>query len=118
MMTKADYTKIISRYFGDDIGIDGIRSVSGGDINEARLITLSDGRNVFLKENIRSKGGSFEAEQRGLAAIKQTDSVRVPEVIGAGVAGLLGTLWQRACQDAYGGDRRMDARRQVWICRG
>ena len=87
MMTKSDYTEIVSRYFGDDIGIDGIRSVSGGDINEARLITLSDGRSVFLKENTRSKAGSFEAEQRGLAAIKQTDSVRVPEVIGAGVAG-------------------------------
>lgn len=86
-MTKADYTEIISRYFGDDIVIDGIRSVSGGDINEARLITLSDGRSVFLKENTRSNCRSFEAEQRGLAAIKQTNTVRVPEVIGVGVAG-------------------------------
>ncbi|MBO7708834.1 MAG: fructosamine kinase family protein [Lachnospiraceae bacterium] len=87
MMKKTEYAELVFRYFGADVEIDGIRSVSGGDINEARLITLSDGRSVFLKENTRSNCGSFEAEKRGLAAIKQTDTVRVPEVIGAGVAG-------------------------------
>lgn len=60
--------------------------VSGGCIHDARLLTLDDGRRVFLK--IASSGGSaassdiFEREAEGLRALAATGTIRIPEVLG------------------------------------
>lgn len=44
--------------------------VSGGDINAASLLTLSDGTTLFLKENRKSLSLMFAAEADGLEALR------------------------------------------------
>ena len=58
--------------------------VSGGDINEARRLTLTNGAQVFMKANRTAGPGFFQAEADGLAAIRRTGAIRVPEVIATG----------------------------------
>jgi fructosamine-3-kinase len=82
-----DYSDLIRRFFGTGTTIAGMRRVSGGDINEAYLLVLSDGRRVFLKENAKKNAGFFRTEQEGLAAIRKTGTNRVPGVWEAGTAG-------------------------------
>ena len=68
------------------LGTDILHSipVSGGDINDAYKLTLSDSRQVFMKAN-RSAGLSFfQAEADGLEAIRATGAINVPEVIAVG----------------------------------
>jgi len=59
------------------------RPLSGGDINDARAVTLSDGREVFVKTNRRAIPGMFPAEARGLAWLAEANALRVPSVIAA-----------------------------------
>ena len=62
----------------------GVTPVFGGDINDAYKLTLSDGRQVFMKAN-RSAGLSFfQAEADGLEAIRATGAISVPKVIAVG----------------------------------
>jgi fructosamine-3-kinase len=62
----------------------GARAVSGGDINRAHAVTLSDGRRLFVKWNARAPSGMFAAEARGLAWLAEAKAVRVPAVVAAG----------------------------------
>ena len=78
------YSEVIHRLFGPETEITQRRSVSGGDINEACLLALSDGSVVFVKENTRANAGFFRAEERGLSAIRQTGAIRVPQVLECG----------------------------------
>ena len=82
-----DYTETIQQYFDTGVTVTGRRPVHGGDINEASLLLLSDGRCVFVKENTRANEGFFEAEKTGLEAIRKTGTLRVPNVLGTGVSG-------------------------------
>lgn len=82
-----DYSDLIRRLFGSGTTIAGIRPVSGGDINEAYLLVLSDGTRVFLKENARKNAGFFRTEEKGLSAIRKTGAIRVPFVWETGIAG-------------------------------
>jgi len=61
------------------------KAVSGGDINRAYALTLSDGLTVFMKENSKANRDFFRAEAEGLAAMAKTGAVRVPEVLASGV---------------------------------
>ena len=79
-----DLSVPIQDLFGPDIKINTVRPVSGGDINAAYLVLLSDGRRLFVKQNLRRNLLFFEAEQKGLAAIKKTETIRTPEVLKAG----------------------------------
>jgi fructosamine-3-kinase len=61
------------------------RAMSGGDISEA--FTLGDGtRAFFVKTQRASRLDLFEAEAAGLAELAAANAVRVPRVIGHGVA--------------------------------
>lgn len=82
-----DYSKIIHHILGEKIEISAVRPVSGGDINSAFLMFLSDGTCMFLKENSRRNMGFFRAEAAGLDAIRKTEAIRVPEVIEVGTQG-------------------------------
>lgn len=65
------------------LGTDVLHSipVSGGDINDAYKLILTDGRQVFMKAN-RSVGLSFfQAEAEGLEAIRATGTIGTPKVI-------------------------------------
>ncbi len=60
-------------------------SVSGGDINESYRLTGLDGRSFFLKLNTAAYTDLFAAEAAGLAAIADTNAIRVPHVVTHGI---------------------------------
>lgn len=61
--------------------------VSGGDINDAFRLTLSDESEVFLKSNRREKLDFFRAEADGLTAIASAGVISTPEVLAMGTDG-------------------------------
>jgi len=64
------------------------QAVSGGDINEAFLAKLSDGRQVFIKHHASAPKRMFESEARGLRYLAAANALRVPEVLAvSGEAG-------------------------------
>ena len=80
-----DIAGIVQQALGKETAAGGVRSVSGGDINDAYLVTLAGGQKVFLKVNTLRNAAFFSAEQEGLAAIRKTKAIGVPEVIATGV---------------------------------
>ena len=80
-----DIAGIVQQALGKEIAAGGVRPVSGGDINDAYLVTLADGQKVFLKVNSPKNAAFFSAEQEGLAAIRKTNAIGVPEVLASGV---------------------------------
>jgi len=60
------------------------RPVGGGDINRAEVVTLADGRRLFVKTNAREPGGMFAAEGQGLAWLAEARVLRVPGVVAHG----------------------------------
>ena len=58
--------------------------VSGGDINAAYRLTLTDGTRIFMKANRTASPAFFQAEADGLAAIRDTGAIGVPAMIAAG----------------------------------
>ena len=69
---------------GPGVTVTGERRVSGGDINEARRLTLSDGTALFMKSNAFSRLPMFLCERAGLAAIARTGAIGTPRVLAAG----------------------------------
>ncbi len=70
--------------FGDDIKITATSRVSGGDINDAYRLVLSDGTNLFMKENSGKQGSFFQAEADGLNVIAETGTIRTPRIFCMG----------------------------------
>ena len=77
----------VREIFGNKAAIVRRRGISGGDINEAYLLELSDGSRVFLKENRGKDPGFFRAETDGLNALRKAGALRVPAPIACGKAG-------------------------------
>lgn len=68
-----------------DARIADIRSVSGGSINRAAKLSLSDGRDYFLKWNTTADPDMFVKEEKGLNLLASADTgLRIPEVLGTG----------------------------------
>ena len=61
--------------------VESMRTLSGGDINEAFRASLSDGRGVFVKTNARALRTMFPAEARGLAWLAEPGVIRIPRVL-------------------------------------
>ena len=80
-----DIAGIVREALGKEVAKGGVRSVSGGDINDAYLVALEDGQKVFLKVNTPGNAAFFSAEQAGLEALRKTDAIGVPKAITAGV---------------------------------
>ena len=59
------------------------KQLTGGCISDAALVTLEDGRQYFVKSSLHDLA-VYEAEQNGLEAIRATQTLRVPEIIGLG----------------------------------
>lgn len=74
----------IRKVCGGSIQILRRDSVSGGDINRAYMLSLSDGNTLFMKENAAEKLDCFAREVEGLQAIRSTGEISVPEVYGYG----------------------------------
>ena len=55
--------------------------LGGGSINEARLMTLRDGRRFLVKSNASAAPDFFFCEQIGLSTLAAANKIRVPKVI-------------------------------------
>ena len=86
MTHKNTLEEAIAEIFGNDLRIVGKQQVYGGDINNSYRLTLSDGTAVFMKSNTLKNLPFFEAESKGLEALRQTDTIGVPKVLGIGTA--------------------------------
>ena len=73
---------ILQRAVSEALGaaITGSRPLSGGDINQAYAISLSDGRRFFVKANDRAPLDMFEGEAHGLQWLAESETLRVPAV--------------------------------------
>jgi len=58
-------------------------AAAGGDINQAFVAQLADGRKVFVKTQARALPGLFPCEARGLEWLAAARALRVPEVLHA-----------------------------------
>ena len=74
----------IQSLFGSGAKIESSHRVSGGDINEAYGLLLSDGSHIFMKSNRGKKETFFAAEAAGLAAIAQTNTIGTPQILCIG----------------------------------
>ncbi len=72
---------------GKGITVERKQAVHGGDANDAYRLILSDGSFLFLKTNSISNADFFRAEAEGIAAIKKTETVRVPDIYAIGTDG-------------------------------
>lgn len=54
--------------FGEEIKIETAGRISGGDINEAYRLTLTDGKCIFMKTNKKENSSFFTAETAGLVS--------------------------------------------------
>lgn len=70
--------------FGQDVKITGRSYVSGGDINDAFCLHLSNGTDVFVKSNTIENIDFFNAEVNGLNAIASTGVIGTPKLICMG----------------------------------
>ena len=60
--------------------------IYGGDINKAWRAELKDGSEVFMKTNAPENAAFFEAEAKGLEAMRATNTIGIPEVLEYGAA--------------------------------
>ena len=54
--------------------VSAARRLTGGDINQAYALTLSDGRSVFVKTHPGPPAGMFAAEAKGLAWLREANN--------------------------------------------
>ena len=78
---------ILKTRYGSSVAVAGKTPVSGGDINRAYALLLSDGSRLFMKANRKENADFFRAEAEGLEALKSTGAIHVPEVIARGTDG-------------------------------
>ncbi len=74
----------LASLFKDKVAITRSDRLSGGDINEAYVLTLSDNSRIFMKTNTKENAGFFTAEAMGLNAIAQTGAIRTPQILCSG----------------------------------
>lgn len=74
----------LASMFGAGVNIEKNQRISGGDINNAYRLTLTDGTHVFMKTNSKENKPFFLAESAGLAAIAQTNAIGTPRLLCTG----------------------------------
>ena len=84
MLKANSINEAIAALFGPSITIVDRQRVSGGDINRAYRLGLSNGEYVFLKCNRAGLLDMFNAEARGLEALRATGTIGVPEPLAVG----------------------------------
>ena len=85
-MDIEDLSEALERHAGLTLSDGPVQSVGGGSINRAYRVPSVDGP-VFVKINASSALGMLEAEAVGLEALRGANAVRVPAVLGVGLAG-------------------------------
>ena len=84
ILTANSLDQAITVLFGEDLRIVSRRPVHGGDINESYCLSLSDGTAVFMKCNSLKNFSFFEAEAKGLEALRKADAIGVPRALAIG----------------------------------
>ena len=84
IINTSSIDQAITTLFGDNIRIVSRRPVHGGDINESYCLSLSDGTAVFMKCNTLKNLSFFEAEAKGLAALRKANAIGVPKALAIG----------------------------------
>lgn len=79
---------VVKDIWGQGVSIQNKQPVSGGDINEAYHLSLSNGEEAFLKINRKAGEIFFRAEANGLTAMRDAGA-NVPKVLGYGEGFLL-----------------------------
>lgn len=74
----------LSSLFGPGISVRSRTRISGGDINEAYALVLTDGQVIFMKSNSHTPEDFFKAEAAGLSAVASTGTIRTPEILCTG----------------------------------
>jgi fructosamine-3-kinase len=74
----------VSLVSGKDVSVERKQAVHGGDANDAYKLFLSNGEALFLKANSISNKDFFRAEAEGVAAIRTTGTIRVPNIHAIG----------------------------------
>lgn len=87
MLSTGSISDAINSLFGSIVTVVDRQRVSGGDINRAYRLELSSGECVFLKCNRVGLLGMFNAEARGLEALRATGTIGVPEPLAIGTDG-------------------------------
>ena len=64
-------------------GVESLRRVGGGDINDAYRAELADGRSVFVKTRAGAPPGEYAAEAAALRWLAEPGAIGVPAVLGA-----------------------------------
>ncbi len=83
----SEVEKELSQIFGSQYKIEAIEPLSGGSINEAARLK-SNTNDVFIKWNQVSKIAMFEAEKKGLSALRKANSsLAIPDCLSVGTAG-------------------------------
>jgi protein-ribulosamine 3-kinase len=78
---------ILEHKFAVPVSIGQVKSISGGDINEAACLKTSSG-DFFVKWNDSKRyPDMFQAEAKGLKQLKDAGEIYIPEVISTGEAG-------------------------------
>lgn len=78
-MMQPEAREAIGRSLGQRVR--GVRPLGGGDINEAYLVELSDGRRLFAKCNRTADKSMFPSEAKGLEWLGEARALRVPRVL-------------------------------------
>ena len=84
IFTANSLDEAITTLFEEKLRIVSRRPVHGGDINESYCLSLSDGTAVFMKCNTLKNLSFFEAEAKGLEALRKTDAIGVPKALAIG----------------------------------
>ncbi|MBO5550524.1 MAG: fructosamine kinase family protein [Lachnospiraceae bacterium] len=105
MTVYSSLAEAIRDIFGEGVAIIDRRSISGGDINAAWALILSDGSKVFMKSNRLENQDFFRAEAEGLEAISSCNTIKTPGILGRGTDGAISFL---LLEYISGGRRRTD----------
>lgn len=83
-MGHSSLADAIHTAFGNHAEMGKADRIHGGDINEAYRISLSTGEKVFVKKNSMENYNFFITEAHGLLALRKTEAIGVPRVLGMG----------------------------------
>lgn len=86
-MKLQQYTSLaraLATNYGKDVKLSRTFRLSGGDINKAYGIELSNGVDIFMKANEKENIDFFTQEVNNLNAISKTKTISTPEVIAYG----------------------------------
>jgi protein-ribulosamine 3-kinase len=82
---KLQILEVLSKVYGTKISIEKSAHCSGGSINEAQILQLSNQEKVFIKTNSSPPLGFFNKEAQGLEILcSVATGPRIPKVLGLG----------------------------------